>query len=442
MKGLAGYPSYHTLCLVPLQEERKEERREKRMSRVLIVADDLTGAADSCLPFQKLGYQGLVLFDLTYLETSYSNYDVLCIDTETRHASPAEIERRLDALQAFLAGPHPPEVVFKKVDSTLRGSIGVEIDRLVALGGFQVVIVAPAFPRQGRQTIHGVHFVNSIPIAQTEFANDPRFPVTESHLPTLLRQQTQHPVVHIHYETLAKDEETFIQAMQAYTGPYPVVFSCDAVSDTDLQMIAVGGLALSRPTLLVGSAGLAEQVALCLHRQQRFLSSVLMITGSLSHVTRDQIDYATAQGVSTIFLGGKSLEPSSPERDLLARQIRERIAQGGDLILSTQDETGKVREQDSPALEHLYDFLSMVVKEAAKFPHLRGLVLVGGETALHIITALGASGLKLEREILPAVPASRLVGGPFRGLPIVTKAGGFGTREALLRCLDFLKGKP
>jgi uncharacterized protein YgbK (DUF1537 family) len=406
------------------------------MSTVLIVADDLTGAADSCLPFQTLGYQALVLFDLAYLHTAYIACDVLCIDTETRHATALDIQQKLSSLHIFFERAHRPPIVFKKIDSTLRGAIGEEIDHLIALGGFQVVVVAPAFPRQGRQTIHGIHYVNSIPIAQTEFAADPRFPIRESHLPTLLSQQTRYPVVHLHYETLAEDVEALQKALDHYTTPGPVIITCDTVSEADLQWITASGLTLEQPTLLVGSAGLAEQVALFLHHHQRFRSAVLVIAGSLSHTTREQVAYAAGQGIFTLFLGAKDLRPSSAERVVLEQQVYERIVQGEDVILSTQDESG-TRRQEGTALEYLYDFLGVVATAAAKCPHLRGLVLVGGETAQHILSVFGASGLWLEGEVLPAIPASRLVGGPYQGLCIVTKAGGFGTPEALLRCMAF-----
>lgn len=409
------------------------------MSRVLVIADDLTGAADSCLPFQNLGYQALVLFNLAYLETAYATYDVLCIDTETRHASPADIQQKLSSLQRFFRNHHRPEVVFKKIDSTLRGSIGLEIDHLINLGGFQVVIVAPAFPRQGRQTIHGIHHVNGVPIAQTEFAADPRFPVRESHLPTLLRQQTDHTVIHLDYETLAEEEGIFQHMLHQYPDIHPLIFTCDTVSEADLRWIAAGGLRLEQPTLLVGSAGLAEQVALLLHEQQRFFSSVLVIAGSLSQTTREQIVYAAEQGIPTLFLGENSLSfTSTTAQALLAQQVDEHLTRGTDLIISTQDRTGG-RRQENRALEALYHFLGSITLKAATFPHLRGLVLVGGDTAQHILSVLQASGLMLEGEILPAIPASRLVGGPFQGLPLITKAGGFGPPEALVRCIEFLK---
>ena len=61
------------------------------------------------------------------------------------------------------------------------------------------------------------------------------------------------------------------------------------------------------------------------------------------------------------------------------------------------------------------------------------LLLTGGETAIAVLRALGAGGLRLAGEIEPGVALGALVGGPFDGLALVTKAGGFGDPDLLVR---------
>ena len=58
-------------------------------------------------------------------------------------------------------------------------------------------------------------------------------------------------------------------------------------------------------------------------------------------------------------------------------------------------------------------------------------MLTGGDTAVHVARRLGATGLLVEDELEPGVVLGRLIGPhPFR---IVTKAGGFGSPDALRR---------
>ena len=68
----------------------------------------------------------------------------------------------------------------------------------------------------------------------------------------------------------------------------------------------------------------------------------------------------------------------------------------------------------------------------------RALVLLGGDTALGTLKAINASGIVLQDEPLPGVPAGIVHGGSMDGAPIVTKAGDFGDEETLLHIFDYL----
>ena len=65
-------------------------------------------------------------------------------------------------------------------------------------------------------------------------------------------------------------------------------------------------------------------------------------------------------------------------------------------------------------------------------------MLTGGDTALAVCRALGASALWLDGEIERGMPRGRLADGPHEGLSVVTKAGGFGGGDALLRAVRSL----
>jgi uncharacterized protein YgbK (DUF1537 family) len=70
---------------------------------------------------------------------------------------------------------------------------------------------------------------------------------------------------------------------------------------------------------------------------------------------------------------------------------------------------------------------------------LCGLVLVGGDTAAGVINAISAKGVTVEKEVLPGIPIGRIWGGKYAGMSIVTKAGGFGDREALVKIIKYLR---
>jgi uncharacterized protein YgbK (DUF1537 family) len=48
--------------------------------------------------------------------------------------------------------------------------------------------------------------------------------------------------------------------------------------------------------------------------------------------------------------------------------------------------------------------------------------------------------MRLYGEVDAGMPWGRLIGGPADGLPVVTKAGGFGGDDALVQAVSFLRG--
>ena len=111
---------------------------------------------------------------------------------------------------------------------------------------------------------------------------------------------------------------------------------------------------------------------------------------------------------------------------------------GSDRLISLADRSGLTMPK---LTEILLGGLGAVVASACASASRIGLVLTGGDTAIAVCRALGSSGLVVSREVAPGIPICALVGGPYDGAPIVTKAGGFGSEDALMVGLRTLKGE-
>lgn len=66
------------------------------------------------------------------------------------------------------------------------------------------------------------------------------------------------------------------------------------------------------------------------------------------------------------------------------------------------------------------------------------LFLCGGSTATGVLRALGASGIVLQGEVAPRVPAGQILDGPHRGLPVALKSGHFGSLDVIHTALTRL----
>jgi uncharacterized protein YgbK (DUF1537 family) len=128
--------------------------------QVAIIADDLTGAADTGVQLARAGYRTAVAFRNAPIPPA-NDLDAVALDTDSR-ALPAGFaaKRVVEAVRSVRDIP----IVYKKLDSTLRGPIAAELAAALGASGRGRAVVAPAFPATRRTTVDGVQLVRGVPI--------------------------------------------------------------------------------------------------------------------------------------------------------------------------------------------------------------------------------------------------------------------------------------
>ena len=159
-----------------------------------IIADDLTGANDTALQFHLRGCNTQILLDYSTVPESTLNTQAWAISTETRNLPGAEAAKIVSSAARMLKDNLNVEYFYKKIDSTLRGNIAQEALAVLNKLGWDTAIILPAFPTEGRITVGGYHLLRGIPIERTEVARDPKCPIYESHIPSLLKKQLDRKV--------------------------------------------------------------------------------------------------------------------------------------------------------------------------------------------------------------------------------------------------------
>jgi D-threonate/D-erythronate kinase len=389
-----------------------------------IIADDLTGAADTGVQFVHAGYRTAVFFRAT--EVLEDGLDAVVFDTDSR-AMPAGFaaERVLGAARAA----RKARIVYKKLDSTLRGNVAVEL--AAALGGARRdrVVVAPAFPAAGRTTVGGIQRVHGVPVDETEMANDPQTPVREAHVPSLLADAFS-SVGTLGVEDLADHE----RVRRTLEDRECVV--ADTERDADLEAL-VRAVPDPARVLWAGSAGLALALGSvypgpCAGTEgvrRAPVRPVLVIVGSLSGVAREQVRrLVQAYGEVDVPVDGQA-----PNAVREAVDAARRALEGGKCaVVHSPEERGASSESVLGSLSEVAALLS----EEGLFA---GMVLTGGATAVGVARRLGASGIRLEGEVETGVPMGLLAGPvPY---PVVTKAGGFGGPDTLVGAVEALSMK-
>ena len=97
------------------------------MPEIIIIADDLSGAADSGVAFTHQGYQAMVM----WRESQSSTADVMVLSTESRHIAQVHAADKVRAIGKRLSKLSTASFFYKKIDSTLRGHPAAELFALM-----------------------------------------------------------------------------------------------------------------------------------------------------------------------------------------------------------------------------------------------------------------------------------------------------------------------
>ena len=263
--------------------------------KIVIITDDFTSAMDNGAGFSKKGLKTVVITDIHHIEKVLDNTDVLVIDTESR------LNKKEDAFQkvveiAKILNNYKIDYIYKTIDSTLRGNIGAEIEALMDTTRRDLCLVAPAYPTNGRTTVGAMQFYHWVPLENTEFSQDPITPVSQSFIPDIISLQTRKKVGLINLRVVMKGIKTILSEIEDLVEQEVEIIVFDAISNEHLLNIARIIPLINKPVIIVGSTGWAEHLPEgigIIQKRETDQKVVLVISGSLSEVTRKQIIYAS-----------------------------------------------------------------------------------------------------------------------------------------------------
>lgn len=397
-----------------------------------VIADDLTGAMDTGLQFTRVAAKAVVSLGPARRDPG----SVLVLDTETRTDSPDTAYSKVRCAARQLRNRR----IYKKIDSTLRGPIGHELDAVMDELALERALVTPAFPKSGRTVQRGQLLVNGSPLLKTDFASDPLCPPTDD-IPRLLAGQSRRSVGHVGLDITTLGAHALVDEIRQLQAPIVVI---DAATDHHLCTIAQAAALLGETCLTCGSAGLAGALPAAFdlprgpwraHGQPVTTGApVLLVVGSLRDATRRQVERARqARDASLVELDPLHLDTSTERALLFAdRQLRA----GNDVVLTT------VFAEFVPGRAGaISDSLATIAAYLVRSSPISGLVLTGGAVAVAVCRSLGIHLIEIVDELDPGVPVGRVASGSLRGTCMVTKAGGFGKDDVLVRAVQYLKGE-
>lgn len=428
-------------------------------STVGIIADDLTGANDTALQFKLNGADTNIMLNTENEPMSKSSRQVWAISTESRNIDRKAAFEKVKSATEFVVNKINPDYFYKKIDSTVRGNIAVEVLSMLEVLDWDCAVVIPAFPQEGRTTVGGYHLLRGVPIERTEMAIDPHSPITESHLPTLLRQQLgenlDNLVDNVSLQTVMDGAGPILKKMNELIERGVKIIVADAVTSVDIEQIVLAMNKSDYKILPVGTAATAkvlsgvwlpnentdEVLPVKLPKLPKFI-----VSGSATHITANQIekfeqneDY---EDKSLIIELNIDIVKAGVGEDLVNR-ICDNLTGNNVVLVHTSNLfknfdgfSGETMDLSKSGLANVItDFLADLTRKVLERKKAV-LITLGGETSYKCCNAIGANQLQLIDEVLPAIALSKSA---CADNWIVTKSGNLGGVNTLTEILNYFE---
>lgn len=430
-----------------------QEEGDRQMVKLLILADDFTGALDTGVQFSGKGIRTQVVVSGHWVEPD-SDCDVIVIDVETRHV-PKEKAYEIVYDVCQQAVKYGIRCFYKKTDSALRGNVGSELQAAAdAVFGKNIVFV-PAFPAMRRITVDGVHYIDGIPVKESVFGQDPFEPVMYDRVDELLRATGYRGgVIGVSkaerklqtaedWKTQASEE----RRQKAAEAAKQQLFLYDAETDADLDEIAEAVSKKSDIPILAGCAGFAAKLPELLKLpvkksgDVKLKENLVFLCGSVNPITKSQIVYGEKMGIPRIHLKPEEkLEISYWDQPEGLGKIRQLAKDGMQhIIIDSNDEEGHNDTMEYAAKKgysiedvrvRISETLGYLLKKLIDAGMEGTYLITGGDTLIGFMKAIGVSELEPVNEIRPGCVLTSLNYQDKKHY-VITKSGGFGQERLI-----------
>jgi len=431
------------------------------MNHFAIIADDLSSATDCGAQVVRSGLSVVVPLESYSLPQMVDTVQVISVDTDSRSlsASQAYSKVKIAAQQLMSEGWTR---FYKSVDSTLRGNLGAEIEALLDVTNADCAIIAPAFPEYGRTTVDGVQYLHGRPLHDTEFGTDPTAPVKNADIAIVISNGSYRKSGRLTLEDLRAGPVHIKNTVRKLLTDGVELVIVDIGDQDDLKRICLGLAQSDLRIVWVGSTGLAEFIPLAFDANNiadTFHSKfsldsrpALALVGSASETTRQQLLCAQAEnGLVIIDIDAALIIQAGTNAASQIEQAYEKLLNALDdgrdvalVVKSSREEIARTQQlgatldlDAAQVAQRIVDGLAQVGGRLVREDRVSGVVATGGDTANALCKNLKSNALKILGEVEAGIPIMQLLGE--KTLPLVTKAGGFGTPSAIGEALTKVK---
>lgn len=420
------------------------------------VADDLTGATTTGVLLARSKARTAVFFNEEAAEKTegIDELDAILISSNSRPLPANEAYDKVKSATIALK-KMGVEYFSKRIDTTLRGGVGVEIDAMLdQMKEGTVAVVVPAMPQSRRILVGGYSVIDGVALINTPVAQDVRTPVKENYIPRLLEGQTRRKVGLVTLDKVLAGEEVIEEALAEQKKAGCEVIVVDGITLEDVENIAKACISLRWDIVAVDPGPFTSKLAFYRElisaeepnippQADEAGKTVLIAAGSATPVTKKQMEIlcqdprhvrVSVEPLPLIEGGDVALDEVFKavnkaaellESDNQPRAILFETALHGEL-LNLDEEDNKRHYAGGMSANRINAGLGMIISqllEKVGKEKVAGLYTTGGDTMVNVCYQLGVECIEVMDYVIPQTDVGRLVGSKYSGLPVVGKGG-------------------
>lgn len=438
------------------------------MIKVLVISDDMTGNNDTGALLNQIGLNTVAAISDYIRPQMLKGREALCLNTDSRALPPKTAKEKVKtAVQGYWKSGM---LCCKRIDSTLRGNVGSEIDGMLdALPeGFKAVVV-PAFPRAGRICVGGHMLVHGVALAESGAAKDPKTPVHFSRAADIIAQQSKRRIQSVYLQEIQQDRAELAETIQKSDAEILVM---DAVSEEDIERIAQACRLARIPAACVDPGSFSVRMARGLCEKKAALKNLLVI-GSLSDVTRKQAahfekqekplmcrispvkllnDYEAAKEEALSFVRSNMDAYESicflTEEEVVSKDAVKAAAfdKTGTEAADSKTDGNDAEEAPFIAAEAAGEISRRFARIGAAFmeeaaDRIACVYLCGGDIARDFLDALQIEAIDIMDEVIPLAVYGKILDSRYDGIQILTKGGMIGENSTICDMIEYARQK-
>ncbi|APC84319.1 four-carbon acid sugar kinase family protein [Clostridium botulinum] len=438
------------------------------MLNYVIIADDLTGANATGVLIKKLGLKPVTLMNSLRKDDLEKSYDTVLYSTDSRGVEKEDAYERVYQATEFFFSQNV-KVYGKRIDSTLRGNIGSEIDGMLdALPKGTIAAVVPSFPEANRQAVGGYLLVNGKALEDSDAAKDGKKPINSSIIEKLVKEQSKYEAASIYIEDIKKGCENLQNKILKFYNEGKKLIIFDALDNNDLEIISKALINTNIKFISVDPGPFTAEVIKQhivldkknkkkqeIKKDREINNKVLMAIGSITDTTREQLERISKdRDIFKVDINSRAILGDINTKHKEIDRVINKVIENKDLydvfciVLDSLYEEVRINlDEEAKKQNTTKEFLSQIMNTSVaeisyrimkEIKSIKGIFSSGGDISVSICRKFNSAGLELLDEVMPLAAYGKFIEGEFPDMKIVSKGGMVGKEDGMELCVDYL----